>query len=62
MTPCDTGPLVALIDRDDPHHPRCVAALDRLPPDVLVTSWPCLTEAMYLLGRASGLPAQEALW
>ena len=62
MTLCDTGPLVALIDRDDPHHPRCVAALDELPPDALVTSWPCLTEAMYLLGRAGGLLAQEALW
>lgn len=62
MTLCDTGPLVALIDRDDPHHPRCVAALGALPPNVLVTSWPCFTEAMYLLGRAGGLPAQDALW
>lgn len=62
MTLCDTGPLVALIDRDDPHHPQCVAALGTLPPNALVTSWPCFTEAMYLLGRAGGLPAQDALW
>lgn len=62
MTLCDTGPLVALIDQDDPHHPRCVAALDRLPASPLLTTWPCLTEAMYLLGRGGGFPAQDALW
>lgn len=62
MTLCDTGPLITLIDRDDPHHQRCVAALERLPADPLLTTWPCLTEAMYLLGRAGGLPAQDALW
>lgn len=62
MTLCDTGPLVALIDSDDPHHPRCVAALDQLPADALLTTWPCFTEAMYLLGRAGGLPAQDVLW
>lgn len=62
MTLCDTGPLVALVDRDDPHHTRCVAALDQLPAGNLVTTWPCLTEAMYLLERASGLPAQDVLW
>lgn len=62
MTLCDTGPLVALIDHDDPHHQRCVTVLGALPPSALVTTWPCLTEAMYLLGRADGLPAQDALW
>jgi predicted nucleic acid-binding protein len=62
VTLCDTGPLVALIDRDDPHHARCVAALDRLPAGALVTTWPCFTEAMYLLGRAGDLAAQDALW
>lgn len=62
MTLCDAGPLVALIDRDDKHHHRCVAALGRLPAKKLLTTWPCLTEAMHLLRRAGGLPAQDELW
>ncbi len=61
MTLTDAGPLIALIDADDPDHERCVRALDgiRLP---LVTTWPAFTEAMYLLGRAAGWPGQHALW
>lgn len=62
VTLCDTGPLVALVDRDDPHHARCVAALQTLPAQPLLTTWPCFTEAMYLLWRAGGLPAQDELW
>jgi hypothetical protein len=58
---CDTGFLVALVDRDDPHHARCVAA-QTLPAQPLLTTWPCLTEAMYLLRRAGGLAAQDELW
>jgi predicted nucleic acid-binding protein len=59
---CDTGPLVALIDRMDPYHARCVKALDSLPVAAFVTTWPCLTEAMYLLRRAGGSDAQDELW
>ena len=62
MTLCDTGPLVALVDRDDSHHVRCVAALRTLPAQPLLTTWPCWTEAMYLLWRAGGVPAQDELW
>lgn len=62
MTLCDTGPLVALVDRDDQHHSRCVEALTVLPPRPLIVTWPCLTEVMYLLWRAGGTPAQEELW
>lgn len=62
MTLCDTGPLVALIDGDDPNHARCVATLSALPPQPLLTTWPCLTEAMHLLMRAGGSPAQDQLW
>jgi len=50
------------VDRDDPHHARCVAALQTLPAQPLLTTWPCLTEAMYLLWRAGGLAAQDELW
>ena len=55
----DAGPLVALIDRADPSHEACVAALKTLR-DPLVTVWPAFTEAMYLLGRS--WPGQKALW
>lgn len=55
----DAGPLVALVDADDQHHAKCVAALKGLH-EPLATVWPPLTEAMYLL---ADLPkAQEALW
>lgn len=60
MTLCDTGPLVALLDRDDPHHGRCTAALHGL--EFLVSTWQCFTEAMHLARRAGGHRAQEALW
>ena len=62
MVLMDTGPLVALLDADDPGHMRCMAALRTLPPNPLLTTWPCFTEAMYLLGRGLGYPGQEALW
>lgn len=61
MTLTDAGPLVALLDADEPDHGRCREALDqiRLP---LLTTWPAFTEAMYLIGRAGGRKGQEALW
>ena len=62
MTLTDTGPLVALINRNDPNHARCLAAAQRLPNGPLMTSWPCFTEAMYLLYRATGHAGQALLW
>lgn len=54
----DTGPLVALIDRGDADHERCVNATRHMPGD-LVTVWPVITEASYLL---EDVPlAQDAL-
>lgn len=58
----DTGPLVALLDARDPQHQTCRAAGLRLPPSPFLTTWPCFTEAMYLLGSAGGPPFQAALW
>ena len=55
----DAGPLVALLHHDDQHHQKCVAALARLR-DPLVTVWPALTEAMYLLNFS--WRAQDAMW
>jgi len=54
----DTGPIVALLDTDDRDHARCIHAARQLSDDLL-TTWPVLTEAMYLLSRAPR--AQDAL-
>ena len=40
--------LIALLDRDDAEHGRCVETLKRIR-DPLATVWPALTEAMHLL-------------
>ena len=55
----DAGPLVALVDRGDAHHDDCVEALKTIR-DPLVTVWPAVTEAMYLLGFS--WDGQSALW
>lgn len=58
----DANPRVALLDRGQQDaQARCLAVLPRLPAP-LVTTWPCFTEAMYLLGRVAGYPGQRALW
>jgi len=61
MTLVDAGPLVALIDRGEPEHKRCVDVLAELS-GPLITTWPAFTEAIYLLGGAGGWSAQAALW
>jgi predicted nucleic acid-binding protein len=62
VTLCDSGPLVALIDRTDAHHAQCVATLATLPGGGLLTTWACLTEAMYLLYGGLGWRGQDELW
>ena len=55
----DAGPLVALVDADDQYHEKCVDCLKNLR-EPLVTVWPPLIEAVYLL---RDLPrAREAVW
>lgn len=61
MTLTDAGPLIALIDKSDGDHARCVAALDDLDAP-LVSTWPVFTEACYLLGDRVGWQGQDALW
>jgi hypothetical protein len=53
---------VALLNDRDTDHERCSTTLRALRTDQLVTTWLCLTEAMYLLGRWGGIRAQNALW
>jgi len=55
----DAGPLVALLDRSDGHHEEIVE-LTRNVKDPLVSVWPVIVEAMYLLSFS--WKAQKALW
>jgi predicted nucleic acid-binding protein len=57
----DTGPLKAILDRNEPSHHACVEALKELS-GPLLTAWPVFTEAMHLLRPAGGWRAQEKLW
>jgi len=45
----DAGALVAFLDIDDAQHDRAVEGLKAVR-DALITVWPALAEAMYLLG------------
>lgn len=55
----DTGPIVALFDRDDRHHDLCVEILKDVR-EPFVTTWPVLTECLYLLNFS--WEVQDNLW
>ncbi|MFP3940346.1 MAG: type II toxin-antitoxin system VapC family toxin [Thermoanaerobaculia bacterium] len=55
----DTGPIVALLDRSDAEHDQVISALASLR-DPLLTVWPVVVEAMYLLSFS--WRAQKGLW
>ena len=61
MTLTDAGALVALVDKSQPHNPRCRATFATLSLP-LITTWPAFTEAMYLVSRIGGWPLQRTLW
>lgn len=54
----DTGPLVAVADRNDAHHTACVSWFDHYDGAVVVPA-PVIVEVCWLLGRRVG-PAAEA--
>lgn len=58
----DTSPLFALVDaKSQPRESmRCRVLLPALPKP-LVTTWPCLSEAMHLTGREGGWSMQKLL-
>lgn len=62
MILADTGLLVALLDKDDSRHADAVSAARRLTSEPLLTTWPCFTEAMYLLGEVGGYRYQAEVW
>lgn len=55
----DAGSLVALLDRSDNHHQEIIESLKKIQ-DPLVSVWPVLVEAMYLLSFS--WQSQKALW
>ena len=55
----DTGPLVALVDKDDQYHAQCLVVWRALN-EPIGTVWPVVSETMHLL---TGLPrAQQGVW
>lgn len=54
----DSGPLLALFDRDDAWHRPVVAFLEAHPRLHLVSTWPVVTEVSALLGSRVGKPAE----
>ena len=57
MILCDTSMIVALIRADDQDHRRCTDLMSAIRVQI-VTTWPCITEAMYLVKPGAG---QETL-
>jgi uncharacterized protein len=55
----DTGPIVAFFDASDHYHALCLESLKKIDKP-LITTWPVLTEAFYLLGFS--WKAQDNLW
>ena len=55
----DTGPIVALFDKDDRYHAVCVEILKEIK-EPLVTTWAVLTECFYLLNFS--WEVQDNLW
>lgn len=63
MILADAGPLLALVDRRDRYHERCHAVATAFPRgQLLLTTLPCFTEAMHMIGEAGGYRAQALLW
>ncbi len=58
----DAGVLVGLLDKRDPNFGVCVKAAKTLSNEPLLTTYPCFTEAMYMLGKVGGYTYQNSLW
>jgi len=54
----DSGPLIALFDRDDAYHNQVVSFLKKHPRLQLLTTWAVINETSALLGSRVGKPAE----
>jgi len=54
----DSGPLIALFDRDDAHHRQVVEFLARYPASRLLATWAVLNETCALLSSRVGKQAE----
>lgn len=54
----DSGPLIALFDRDDAYHRRVVTFVEAHPRLRLITTWAVLNETAALLGSRVGKQAE----
>jgi len=61
VTLADAGPLIALLNARDRHHRACVRAAETIE-DALGTTWPVVTEALYLLAGAWRAQAELFAW
>jgi hypothetical protein len=55
----DTGPIVALFDKEDDHYRICRGVFKEIR-QPLMTTWPVVTEAFHLLGFSTTV--QDDLW
>jgi predicted nucleic acid-binding protein len=60
MILCDAGVLLCLVDRTQPQHKAYKSSVLSLAKP-LVTTWSCLTEAMYLALHRGGWQMQKQL-
>ncbi len=60
MILCDTSVLLCLVDPAQPKHNTYKRSLPRYR-QPLITTWPCLTEAMYLALHRGGWTMQKSL-
>ena len=58
----DTVPLVSLVDKADKDKHQKSVSIFRSLRQPLITTWPCLTEALYFLGDRRGWQGQQSLW
>jgi len=56
----DTGPLITLLDRSEPHHARLSSFMSRLQGQRLITTGAVITEAFYFLSDVRNGPASLA--